>query len=55
MARRRIDELEPGGTYGFSASNINAWSASFYAWSASFYAWGVATGNWHPLSSGYQP
>jgi hypothetical protein len=35
-------------TYGFSGSDINAWSASFYFW-------GLATGNWHPLSSGYQP
>jgi hypothetical protein len=35
-------------TYGFSGSDINAWSASFYFW-------GVATGNWHPLSSGYTP
>ncbi len=35
-------------TYGFSGSDINAWSASFYFW-------GLATGNWHPLSSGYSP
>lgn len=35
-------------TYGFTGSDINAWSASFYFW-------GLATGNWHPLSSGYQP
>ncbi len=34
--------------YGFSGSDINAWSASFYFW-------GLATGNWHPLSSGYSP
>jgi hypothetical protein len=35
-------------TYSYTGSNINAWAASFYAW-------GLATGNWHPLSSGYQP
>ena len=35
-------------TYSYGGSNINAFSASFYAW-------GLATGNWHPLSSGYQP
>jgi hypothetical protein len=35
-------------TYGGGGSNINAWSASFYFW-------GQATGNWHPLSSGYSP
>ena len=35
-------------TYSYSGSNINAWAASFYAW-------GLATGNWHSLSSGYQP
>jgi hypothetical protein len=35
-------------TYGSGASDINAWSASFYFW-------GQATGNWHPLSSGYSP
>jgi Big-like domain-containing protein len=35
-------------TYGGGASDINAWSASFYFW-------GMATGNWHPLSSGYTP
>ena len=29
-------------------SDVNAFSASFYVW-------GSATGNWHPLSSGYQP
>jgi hypothetical protein len=34
--------------YGFSGSEINAWSASFYKW-------GVATGNWHPLGGGYAP
>ena len=34
--------------HGWGASEINAWSASFYSW-------GVATGNWHPLSSSYQP
>src|SRR6185437_7077953 len=37
-----------GFSYGYGGSNINAWSASFYAW-------GLATGNWHSLSSGYQP
>jgi hypothetical protein len=35
-------------TYGFTGSDINAWAASFYFW-------GLATGNWHPLSSGYSP
>jgi hypothetical protein len=35
-------------TYGYAGSDINAWAASFYAW-------GLATGNWHSLSSGYQP
>jgi hypothetical protein len=34
--------------YGFSGSDINAWSASFYEW-------GVANGTWHPLGSGYTP
>jgi hypothetical protein len=34
--------------YGFTGSDINAWAASFYFW-------GLATGNWHPLSSGYSP
>jgi YVTN family beta-propeller protein len=33
---------------GVSNSDINAVAGSFYAW-------GLATGNWHPLSSGYQP
>jgi CHAP domain len=35
-------------TYGWAGSDINAYSASFYSW-------GLATGNWHALSSGYQP
>jgi hypothetical protein len=35
-------------TYGWAGSDINAYSASFYSW-------GLATGNWHSLSSGYQP
>lgn len=34
--------------YGSGASDINAWSGSFYYW-------GVANGHWHPLSSGYSP
>ena len=35
-------------THGWAGSDINAYSASFYSW-------GLATGNWHALSSGYQP
>jgi hypothetical protein len=34
--------------YSTSDSNIDAYASSFYGW-------GLATGNWHPLSSGYQP